>query len=314
MKTNEFELRGLDGQRFSCCGWLPERSPRAVLQIAHGMGEHKGRYTDVAEALTSQGYAVYASDHRGHGGTIVDNLPGAMGKNGWRLTLADMNYRADYSRRAHPRLPTVLLGHSMGSALSQQYLYLYGQYLSAAVLSGSPGFGNPLQLMLMQLVTRLEALRSGPDMQSTLLQNLLFGNNNKLFEAASPNEALTGFEWLSKDGLQVDAYLEDPLCGFVLSPASLAQMFAGMRQSAFDNNVRAIRKQLPVYVLAGADDPVHNEQRGLIKLVEAYRQAGLPVDYKLYPDGRHEMLNETNRVEVVAHLLDWLEATLFATT
>ncbi len=314
MKTTEFELRGLDGQRFSCCSWLPDRTTRAVVQIAHGMGEHKGRYTDVAEALTSQGYAVYASDHRGHGGTIVDNQPGAMGKNGWRLTLADMNYLAEYARRTHAGLPTVLLGHSMGAALAQQYLYLYGQYLSAAVLSGSPGFGQPLQLMLIQLVARLESLRAGPDMQSEMLQNLLFGNNNKSFEAMSSNEALTGFEWLSKDGLQVDAYLEDSLCGFVLSPASLAQMFAGMRQSAFERNVRAIKKHLPVYVLAGADDPVHNEERGLAKLVEAYRSAQLPVDYKLYPEGRHEMLNETNRVEVVAHLLDWLEATLFAAT
>lgn len=313
MKTIDFELRGLDGQRFSCCGWLPESVPRAVLQIAHGMGEHKDRYADVAEAFTSQGYAVYASDHRGHGGTIVDDKPGAMGKHGWRLTIADMNYLAEYSQRAHPGLPTVLLGHSMGAALAQQYLYMYGQHLSAAVLSGSPGFGQPLQLMIVQLIARLECVRAGPDMQSNLLQGLLFGKNNKVFEEATPNDAHSGFEWLSKDAVQVDAYLNDPLCGFVLSPDSLAQFFAGMRQSVDDRNVRAIRKHLPIYVLAGADDPVHNEERGLIKLIESYRGAGLPVDYKLYPEGRHEMLNETNRVEVVAQLLDWLQATLFDT-
>ena len=113
-----------------------------------------------------------------------------------------------------------------------------------------------------------------------------------------------------KDLLQVKAYIEDPQCGFVLSPASLAQMFAGMRDSAQGANVNAIKKNLPIYVLSGADDPVHNEEAGLIKLVEAYRGAGLSVDYKLYPEGRHEMLNETNRVEVVAHLLDWLEDAL----
>jgi len=311
MKHSEFELRSLDGQRFACCSWLPTDDPRAIVQIAHGMGEHKDRYADVAEALTTQGYAVYASDHRGHGGTIADNLPGAMGKDGWRLTLTDMNYLAEYSMRAHPGRPSVLLGHSMGAALSQQYLYLYGHHLSGAVLSGSPGFGNPLQFMLLQLIARAEALRSGPDMQSALLQGLLFGQNNKVFEQAAPNDALTGFEWLSKDGHQVAAYLNDSKCGFVLSPASLAQFFSGMRQACDARNVRAIKKRLPVYVLSGADDPVHNNQRGLIKLVETYRRAGLRVEYKLYPEGRHEMLNETNRVEVVAQLLDWLGATLF---
>jgi len=311
MKHTNFELRGLDGQRFACCSWLPQNPPRAIVQIAHGMGEHKGRYTDVAEALTTQGYAVYASDHRGHGGTIIDAKPGAMGKDGWRLTLADMNYLAEYSMRAHPDLPTVLLGHSMGAALAQQYLYLYGQHLDAAVLSGSPGFSNPLQTLLLQFIARAESLRSGPDMQSPLLQSLLFGANNKAFEAAAANDSLTGFEWLSKDSLQVEAYLNDPQCGFVLSPASLAQFFAGMRHSCDERNVRAISQKLPVYVLSGADDPVHNAQRGLIKLVETYRNAGLPVEYKLYPEGRHEMLNETNRVEVVAQLLDWLAATLF---
>lgn len=314
MKNTNFELRGLDGQRFACCSWVPDSEPRAIVQIAHGMGEHKGRYGDVAEALTTQGYAVYASDHRGHGGTMVDAQPGAMGKDGWRLTLADMNYLAEYSMRVHPGLPTVLLGHSMGAALSQQYLYLYGQHLSAAVLSGSPGFSHPLQLMLLQFIARLESVRSGPDMQSPLLQGLLFGQNNKPFEAATPNEVHTGFEWLSKDGLAVDAYLDDPQCGFVLSPASLAQFFAGMRQAADERSVHAIKKRLPIYLLSGADDPVHNKERGLSKLLAAYRGARLPVEYKLYPEGRHEMLNETNRVEVVAQLLDWLAANLFDAT
>jgi alpha-beta hydrolase superfamily lysophospholipase len=233
-----------------------------------------------------------------------------MGDNGWRLTLTDMNYLAEHARREHPGSPTVLLGHSMGAALSQQYLYLYGQHLSAAVLSGSPGFGATWQQLLMQFICRLESLRSGPDMQSDFLQNTLFGNNNKPFEENADPESINGFEWLSKDHAQVQAYINDAQCGFVLSPASLAQMFAGMRQSAMPANVAAIKKNLPVYVLAGADDPVHREEAGLIKLVEAYRQAGLSVDYKLYPEGRHEMLNETNRVEVVAQLLEWLEGAL----
>jgi len=288
MKVKDFELRGLDGKRFACRAWTPANEPRATLQIAHGMGEHKGRYTDVAEALTSQGYAVYGSDHRGHGGTMIEGQPGAMGKSGWRLTLTDMNYLSEHARRMHPNVPKVLLGHSMGAALSQQYLYLYGSDLAAAVLSGSPGFSAAWQLSMMQLVCRLEGLRSGPDMPSELLQSMLFGNNNKAFEDNNETENMSGFEWLSKDLLQVKAYIDDPQCGFVLSPASLAQMFAGMRDSARPANVSAINKNLPIYVLAGADDPVHNKEAGLIELLESYRGASLSVDYKLYPEGRHE--------------------------
>ena len=329
MQQDDFELKGLDGQAIACTTWLPEGAPkqvRATIQIAHGMGEHRLRYRDFAEALTDQNYAVYASDHRGHGGSMVKGAPsavgtpsamgtpgavgtpGAMGTNGWRQTLSDMNCLAEHATRLHRHKPAVLLGHSMGAALAQQYLYLYGDHLAAAVLSGSPGFGPKLRLLLVQLLARLESLRGGPDTQSKFLQGLLFGKNNEPFDTPDA----TGFEWLSKDVAQVERYVLDPDCGFVLSPKSLAEMFAGMRQASATQNIAAIPGSLPIYVFSGEDDPVHAEEVGLIALVESYRNAGLAVDYKLYPQGRHEMLNETNRVEVVANLLEWLDMTLIA--
>jgi len=272
------------------------------------MGEHRLRYRDFAEALTDQQYALYANDHRGHGGSMSRGAPGAMGNNGWRQSLSDMNCLAEHAARLHRHKPAVLLGHSMGAALVQQYLYLYGDHLAAAVLSGSPGFGSKLRLLLVQLLAQLESLRSGPDTHSTFLQGLLFGKHNKPFDAPGAN----GFEWLSKDAAQVERYLLDPNCGFVLSPKSLAEMFSGMRQASATRNIAAIPKSLPIYVFSGEVDPVHADEVGLIALVESYRNAGLAVDYKLYPEGRHEMLNETNRVEVVANLLEWLDLTLSA--
>ena len=141
-----------------------------------------------------------------------------MGKSGWRQTLSDMNYLAEFASAQHPAKPAVLLGHSMGAALSQQYIGLYGDTLSAAVLSGSPGFMGLAQLLFAQIVARLEALRIGPDTPSDLLQGLLFGKNNAAFTAAGSNSGatpvsqddLTGYEWLSKDRVEVEAYVADP--------------------------------------------------------------------------------------------------------
>ena len=229
-----------------------------------------------------------------------------------------MNYLAEFASSQHPTKPAVLLGHSMGSALSQQYISLYGDTLSAAVLSGSPGFMGVPQLLFAEIVARLEALRSGPDMPSELLQNMLFGKNNAAFAATSSNsgpasvsqDELTGYEWLSKDRAAVEAYVADPKCGFVLTPRSLADMFAGMRSARSVDRVLAIPKKLPIYVFSGAQDPVHAEESGLDAMLSCYRSTGLQVDYKLYPEGRHEMLNETNRVEVVADLISWLGSNL----
>ena len=369
MIEKHFQLTGLDGQAFACTQWLPDgplSNARATLQIAHGMGEHRLRYQGLAEALTGQGYAVYASDHRGHGDTRVAagasdtrgshveaegfyieaegsyveaegsyieaegsyveaegsyveaEGSGAMGKGGWRQTLSDMNYLAEIASTQHPAKPPVLLGHSMGAALSQQYIGLYGATLSAAVLSGSPGFMGLAQLLFAQIVARLEALRIGPDTPSDLLQGLLFGKNNAAFATAGSNSGatpvsqddLTGYEWLSKDRVEVEAYVADPKCGFVLTPRSLAEMFAGMRSARSVDRVLAIPNELPIYVFSGADDPVHAEESGLNAMLSCYRSTGLQVDYKLYPAGRHEMLNETNRVEVVADLISWLDSTL----
>jgi len=304
-----FDLDTASGTALQCYRWLPDQAPKATIQIAHGMGEHAKRYDWTAQQLNSAGYAVYAADHRGHGATCQSS-PGAqlgdLGPGGWDKTIADVHDLHLAISRDYPDLPQVLFGHSMGAMITQQYLYRFGDSLSAAVISGSPGFGGRFQLWLSHTIARFESWRHGHDGESALLDKLLFGDANKPFE--SPDA--TGFEWLSRDPSQVGKYIDDPLCGFVLRAGSVAEMVAGSRQARSKAAIASLPAQLPVYLFSGSEDPVHSEEKGLQRILTVYRHSFSKVTYKLYSGGRHEMLNETNRQEVIDDLARWLSTTL----
>jgi alpha-beta hydrolase superfamily lysophospholipase len=190
----------------------------------------------------------------------------------------------------------------MGSFMVQHYLILHGPALAGAVLSGSSG-GSALQLRLADWIARLERRRLGPEGASAPLSRLLFGRFNRAF---APNR--TDFDWLSRDPAQVDLYVADPRCGFMLRVGSLLAMNQGLRFSADAANLARIPAELPLYVFSGELDPVHRKGRGLRALLRGYRRAGLHrVSERIYPGGRHEMFNETNRDEVIADLVAWLE-------
>ena len=302
MREDEFEFAASDGVEIHCYRWSGENAPRALIQIAHGMGEHAARYRDVARQLTEAGYLVLGNDHRGHGQTAGAESLGDFGPLGSERVVDDLHEINRHLRGRHPGVPAVLLGHSMGAMLAQQYVYRFGATIDAAVLSGSPGLGAPLQLFMMHSIARFERWRRGADAASPLLDRLIFGAANDAFEAD------TGFEWLSRDAEQVRRYVEDPYCGFVLRTGSLCALFAGARQARRNANIRAIPQTLPIYVFSGSDDPVHGEGKGLARLEKRYRRAGIDdLTLKMYPGGRHEMFNETNRAEVVADLLVWLD-------
>lgn len=297
-----------DGADVQCYAW-PVDSPKASIQIAHGMGEHALRYDRLACALNDSGYTVYANDHRGHGRTGRHNL-GYMGGDGWNRVLADAYELNREIRADHPGIPAVLLGHSMGAMLAQQYITRYGRSIDAVALSGSGGFRESPLTFVPPLLARIEAWRLGPDRASPLMQKLLFGGANKPFDGPDA----TGFEWLSRETAEVQKYVDDPACGFVLAAGSLCDLYAGAAAAKHPECLKMIPKSLPVYIFSGADDPVHDEQRGLQTMVSAYRQAGLPlVEYKVYPGGRHELFNETNRDAVTADLVTWLDRTLGGT-
>ena len=302
MSTMEpFSLRASDGAEVACYRWRNDDA-RAVIHIAHGMGEHAQRYDDVAMALNDAGYTVYANDHRGHGVTGAQHL-GYMGGDGWNRVLADAYEINRHIAAAHPGLPIVLLGHSMGSMMSQLYITRYGGSIDALVLSGSPGFKAAFGSWLSRTIARFERWRLGPEKTSELMQNLLFGGNNKPFDGPAAN----GFEWLSRDEAEVQKYIDDEACGFVLATGSLMDLFEGSAKNQQPDVLANIPKALPIYVFSGTDDPVHSEQKDINRMLQAFYDQNLTsINVQWYPGGRHEMFNETNRDEVIRDLVAWL--------
>jgi len=278
--------------------WRPEGPPRAVVQIVHGLAEHSARYARLAQALTSAGYAAYAHDHRGHGPNCKpDDLGVFAERDGWRKLLDDLDAVAARIAADHPGVKRVFLGHSLGSILGQRYIAERGDGLAAAVLSGASG-PPPAIARVGKYVVAFERWRLGPRGKSPLVQALLFGEQNKPFRPAR-----TPYDWLSRDTAEVDKYLADPLCGFPLSNQLVADLVDALADLASPQLAARVRKDLPIYVLSGASDPVGFK---LQVLLDVYRAAGLNVTAKIYPGGRHETLNEINRDEATADLLAWL--------
>jgi alpha-beta hydrolase superfamily lysophospholipase len=280
--------------------WSPDGAPRACVQIAHGLAEHSARYARLALALTGAGYVVVANDHPGHG----PNCPSAdlgffADADGWRECLLDLDAVGRRIDVDHPALPRVFLGHSMGSLMGQTYIAEHGGELAAAVLSGSNG-PPPAILGLARAIAGLERWRLGPKGRSPLVRALLFGAFNKPFKPAR-----TPFDWLSRDPAEVDRYIADPLCGFDATNQLALDLVGALPGLTASATVAKIPKTLPIYVFGGARDPVGANLQGLL---DVYRRAGLRVTAKIYPDARHETLNEINRDEVTADLLAWLAA------
>lgn len=303
MQQANFSLAAADGVEIFVYGWLPDAPPRAVVQIAHGLAEHAGRYARLAEALTGAGYAVYAGDHRGHGRTAKtsEDLGLFALHDGWPKCLEDLWRINRHAAARHSGLPVALLGHSMGSFMAQQFIGEHGEVLAGAVLSGSNGKPAPIAL-LGRFIARIERLRLGRRGRSPLILALGFSAFNKKFAPAR-----TAFDWLSRDPAEVDKYAADPLCGFLATTQLWIDFLDACAAIAQPSWQARIPKTLPVYVISGARDPVSADTQGLEQLLAAYRAAGLQkVEHRFYPEGRHELFNETNRDEVTRDLLAWL--------
>ena len=283
--TKRFLLTSSDGLCIACARWDSRGPARAVVQIAHGMGEHMGRYADTVDAFVAAGFTVYANDHRGHGLSAHSQL-GELGKGGFEILVQDMVRLSEIAREKDPDLPLLLLGHGMGSFAAQRYMIDHSHEIDGLILSGS---GAPEGLARAAL-------------PETAGSNLL----NAAFEPAR-----TPFDWLCRDQAIVDAFMADPLCFEDLHADSLAS-FLGTAPRLYDPvALRRIRSDLPIYLFSGSDDPVGQQLRGLRTLIGRYRDAGLrDIAFDFYPGGRHEMLNEINRYQVQTRLLGWIFQTL----
>ena len=286
--STRFTYPAQDGVDIVGYRWDPAGMPRGAVQLTHGMGEHVRRYGALARALTDRGLVVYGQDHRGHGATArSEEELGQLGPDGWTQLVDDVDLLVSLIRDEQPGLPLVLLGHSMGSFAVQQYLLKHGDRVDAVVLTGT---------------TALDQLEPALDLDKPI--------DLAAFNAAF-EPARTEFDWLSRDEAIVDAYIADPRCGFGIDVDAGQDMFAGARRMADPGQVTAIRPDLPLYFAAGELDPVNANLALLHVLVDRYRAAGLTdVTVRTYPSARHEILNETNRDEVVARILDWLDQVL----
>lgn len=290
--------------------WINEEvKPWAILQIAHGMVEHKERYAPFAEWLSDRGVIVCANDHLGHGDSVsCDADKGYIeGKKPDELIVEDMHTVQTQIHDAYPELAYFILGHSMGSYLLREYLAKYAEGLSGAIIMGT-GQVDAIAVNMGLLLTKLLALFKGYRYRSRFIQGLTYDKYYKKFD-------LTGHDrtnsWLTRDPQTVKAYYDDPKSGFLFTLAGHKALFSAIAFDVKEKNVRAIPASLPMLVISGKNDPVGGCGEGVSKFFNILKETGHnKAELKLYDDARHEVLNEINRDEVFNDIYNWLRENL----
>lgn len=282
---------------------VPDGKPRAVVQIAHGIAEHIDRYRPFMEFLADNGFVAAGNDHLGHGKSI--RVPKEQGffaeKDGWWRVVDDMDKLHGIMSKEYPELPYVLFGHSMGSFLTRTYLIKHPDRYDAVILSGT-GHQSPALVLGGNAAASVMAKLNGAIGDGAKLDSLAFGTY--LSKIENPR---TKFDWLSRDTEQVDKYIADPLCGFVGKIGLYRDMMQGIKFITSEKNIAQMNKEKPVYFMSGDSDPVGDYGKGVERAYKAFCNAGLhDVFMRLYPGGRHEMLNETNKEQVYQDILNWL--------
>lgn len=304
MIKREFTFPSTDGRtKIHGIEWIPEQEAKAILQICHGMVEYIDRYNDFAVYLAERGIYVVGHDHLGHGQSV--NSKGEYGyfpqPDGNKCVIGDIHKLRQMTGEKYPNVPYFMLGHSMGSFLLRQYLTMHSKGLAGAVVMGT-GHQPRVILQAGQMVCKITAMFKGWKHRSQFVNNLSFGSYNKKFEPAeTPKDWITSYKPIR------DKYVKDPLTSFTFTVGGYYQMFEGMKVLDTKGSVDKIRKDIPVFFVAGADDPVGDFGKGVQRIYEKYKTAGIKdVRIKLYENDRHEILNETDRVEVYEDLYQWI--------
>lgn len=284
---------------------VPDTEPRAIVQIIHGIAEYIDRYDEFMSFLADNGIIAVGTDHLGHGKSIEsEEQTGFFAyDNGWDYVVRDEEVLRLAMHENYPELPIIVFGHSMGSFMTRTLLIRYPDAFNAAIISGTGNQGSALVnggLFMGNLVTGLK----GAHHYSKFLNNLAFGSYNKIYE--NPK---TEYDWLSRDEANVQKYIDDPLCGFIPSCSLFRDMMTGVKFITNRKNLTAMNKDMPVYFMSGDKDPVGECGKGVQKAYNNFLEAGMKdVSIKLYPGGRHEMLNEINKDEVYTDILAWLNS------
>lgn len=307
MVKEEFTYDSRDGKsKLHAVRYLPDdrENIRCVVQIVHGMSEYVERYEEFAGFLTPKGFVVTGEDHMGHGGSV-----GERGKYGYfceqdpaTVLVRDVHRLKKMTQAAYPGVPYIILGHSMGSFIVRNYMFRYGTGVNGVIIMGT-GMPSKALTGLSKFVVGVQKFFCGSEHVSKLMNKLVFGEANK--EIENPR---TAFDWLSRDEDKVDQYIADSRCGFVFTVNGFATLFELAYRLNQTESLERIPKQLPVLMLCGAADPIGEYGKAAQKTYDSLKSVQLEnVEQKLYEGARHELLNETNRVEVMNDIYRWVE-------
>ena len=305
LKQNKFNLTNSAGNDLVVYCWSTDikRAPTAIVQISHGMMEHANRYGQFAEYLVNNGYVVYANDHPGHGESANSDkdLGHFDGSKSWDEAVDSLYDLNDFIRKEHPGLPVFLFGHSMGSMLARHFAIQYGRKINGLIVSGT-NYSPEILTNLGRSLSYISSKLRGSFHRDKLLFKLVVGDLNNKFK-----QARTGFDWLSSDPDEVDKYINDPLCGYHSTAGFYRGMFYGMGIVNNPKNIKKMLPDLPVLFVSGSNDPVGDFGKGVTKVYNLFQKSGMnKLSIRLYKDGRHEMLKEVNREEVMEDILEWI--------
>lgn len=304
MKTKQFMISGYGGVNLPAVIWQPEQNVKAVLQITHGMTEHMGRYETLAADLCSLGIAVAGFDLRGHGRNPGDPKIASFGEKGWEATIEDMRLFFKEVRSCFPGVPHYMLGFSLGSFLLREYLGKYPEDVSGALIVGT-GHQPGWLLAIMMAIVKGEIKKAGFDETTDLVKQLSFGTYNQKFK---PNR--TEADWLCSDAESLDQYLADPLVRRNISAGLFRELLDSMKRTGNAESYAGWNKEMPVLLLYGTEDPVGDSGKGVPKLYNLMKKAGLQaVECQQFPGARHDIFHEeiSGTAESVRHCIaDWL--------
>ena len=281
--------------------WTPEGMPRGVIQLIHGMAEYIGRYDEFARYLTGLGFAVAGDDHAGHGESLPDEAHKGFfaHEDGWSKLVEDEMEVYRRMKLRYPDIPYVIFGHSMGSFLARTVASRYPEAGDAYVFCGTAGRNPALKVGLK--LARHKVRTQGAMADSPLLDKIAFGSYSKGIA-----NRRTPFDWLTRDHQVVERYVEDPLCGFLFKAGGFRDLFEGLHEVSQEQWPQMV-PQKPILMIAGERDPVGAYGKGVRQVARALEESGHDVRLRLYPGGRHEILNEINRQEVYKDVGRFLE-------
>lgn len=300
-----FEFESCTGEKVSARKWIDKdfKEYKGVIELVHGMQEHIGRYSEFAEFLASNGFIVVGHDHLGHGRTpkLKRDFGYFASKDGWDKLVEDIHLLQNIVHNEYPNLPYIIFGHSMGSLIVRTYITKYDDALDGIIISGTSG--QKLMLNLGMFLIKIIEIFKGKRYRSKLITKLVTGSFNKNFK---PNR--TPSDWLCSDEQVVDRFLEDKLCGIPFTLQAYYDLLSGTKYLSKQKNIDETPIDVPILIFSGENDPVGENGKGVLRVYNMLKKdEDRKVYLRLFENGRHEMLNEVNKLEVHNFVLDWID-------